>query len=160
MNVNNIYLLDHQQISAGNVYRNLNSSPSVMQMKSGLHNDSNSDKVIFKVESDHLTPANNFKMNSINTHNLTSNNNHLNTYGIQTNGLKVAKNNELMRAKETSKEDAHVKTEDTDMSVPNSLNIYVNNVVCSYSTQCHLNLRRIAMDGMHVEYKKENGVGF
>ena len=35
----------------------------------------------------------------------------------------------------------------------------VNNVVCSYSTKCHLNLRKIAKEGMHVEYKKENGVG-
>lgn len=41
---------------------------------------------------------------------------------------------------------------------PSALNIYVNNVVCSYSTRCHLNLRRIAMEGMHVEYKKENGM--
>ena len=46
----------------------------------------------------------------------------------------------------------------TDGSSTNALNIYVNNVVCSYSTRCHLNLRRIAMEGMHVEYKKENGV--
>jgi transcription initiation factor TFIID TATA-box-binding protein len=38
------------------------------------------------------------------------------------------------------------------------LNLFINNVVCSYSTQCHLNLRRIAMEGMHVEYKKENNM--
>ncbi len=38
--------------------------------------------------------------------------------------------------------------------------VHVNNVVCSYSTRCHLNLRKIAMEGMHVEYKKENGVSF
>lgn len=39
-----------------------------------------------------------------------------------------------------------------------NLEIFVNNVVCSYSTRCHLNLRKIAMEGMHVEYKKENGM--
>lgn len=39
-----------------------------------------------------------------------------------------------------------------------SLDVYVNNVVCSYSTKCHLNLRKIATEGMHVEYKRENGV--
>jgi TATA-box binding protein (TBP) (component of TFIID and TFIIIB) len=36
----------------------------------------------------------------------------------------------------------------------------VNNVVCAYSTRCHLNLRKIAKEGMHVEYRKENGVIF
>lgn len=36
--------------------------------------------------------------------------------------------------------------------------IVVNNVVCSFSTRCHLNLRKIAMQGIHVEYKKENSI--
>lgn len=39
-----------------------------------------------------------------------------------------------------------------------TIDIFINNVVCSYSTKCHLNLRRIAMQGMHVEFKKECGV--
>lgn len=43
-------------------------------------------------------------------------------------------------------------------SITEPINLFVNNVVCSYSTRCHLNLRRIAMEGMHVEYKKENGM--
>jgi hypothetical protein len=38
------------------------------------------------------------------------------------------------------------------------IDVCVNNVVCSYSTKCHLNLRKIATSGMNVEYKKENGV--
>ena len=36
--------------------------------------------------------------------------------------------------------------------------IVVNNVVCSFSTRCHLNLRKIATQGIHVEYKKENSI--
>jgi transcription initiation factor TFIID TATA-box-binding protein len=40
----------------------------------------------------------------------------------------------------------------------NELELTVNNVVCSYSTKCHLNLRRIAMEGLNVEYKKENNM--
>ncbi len=40
----------------------------------------------------------------------------------------------------------------------NKIEIFVNNIVSSYSTRCHLNLRRIAMEGMHVEFKKENNV--
>lgn len=39
-----------------------------------------------------------------------------------------------------------------------TVDIFINNVVCTYSTKCHLNLRRIALQGMHVEFKKECGV--
>ncbi|CAF0840789.1 unnamed protein product [Brachionus calyciflorus] len=39
-----------------------------------------------------------------------------------------------------------------------NLDIFISNVVCSYSTRCHLNLKRIAMHGMHVEYKRENNM--
>lgn len=46
----------------------------------------------------------------------------------------------------------------TIKAINDSINVNVNNVVCSYSTRCHLNLRRIATEGMNVEYKKENGV--
>lgn len=38
------------------------------------------------------------------------------------------------------------------------LTMSVTNVVCSFSTRCHLNLRKIALHGMHVEYKKENNM--
>jgi hypothetical protein len=38
------------------------------------------------------------------------------------------------------------------------IDLFINNVVCTYSTKCHLNLRRIATQGMHVEFKKECGV--
>jgi transcription initiation factor TFIID TATA-box-binding protein len=40
----------------------------------------------------------------------------------------------------------------------NRVDISINNVVCSYTTKCYLNLRRIAMEGMHVEFKKENNM--
>ena len=38
------------------------------------------------------------------------------------------------------------------------LDITINNVVCSFSVRCHLNLRDIALRGLNVEYKKENGM--
>ncbi len=38
------------------------------------------------------------------------------------------------------------------------IDIVINNVVCTFATKCHLNLKRIAMDGVHVIYKRENGV--
>ena len=40
------------------------------------------------------------------------------------------------------------------------IDIIINNVVCSFGVRCHLNLKRIAMEGAHVEYKRENGVCF
>lgn len=38
------------------------------------------------------------------------------------------------------------------------IDIVINNVVCSFSVRCHLNLRDIALNGMNVEYRKENGM--
>ena len=38
------------------------------------------------------------------------------------------------------------------------INIDINNVVCSFATRCHLNLKKIAMEGVNVIYKRENGV--
>lgn len=38
------------------------------------------------------------------------------------------------------------------------IDIVINNVVCSFSVSCHLNLREIALNGTNVEYRKENGM--
>eukprot|EP00096_Caligus_rogercresseyi_P009045 TRINITY_DN3000_c0_g1_i4.p1 TRINITY_DN3000_c0_g1~~TRINITY_DN3000_c0_g1_i4.p1 ORF type:complete len:301 (-),score=35.52 TRINITY_DN3000_c0_g1_i4:1415-2317(-) len=38
------------------------------------------------------------------------------------------------------------------------VDIVINNVVCSFSVRCHLNLRDIALRGVNVEYRKENGM--
>ena len=38
------------------------------------------------------------------------------------------------------------------------VDIVINNVVCSFNVRCHLNLRDIALRGLNVEYRKENGV--
>lgn len=38
------------------------------------------------------------------------------------------------------------------------IDIVINNVVCSFSVRCHLNLRQIALNGCNVEYKREYGV--
>jgi hypothetical protein len=38
------------------------------------------------------------------------------------------------------------------------VDIVINNVVCSFSVRCHLNLRQIALTGCNVEYRRENGV--
>lgn len=60
-----------------------------------------------------------------------------------------------------------VKEEVTDMTNNKpmeedqpEIDITINNVVCSFSVRCHLNLKQIATQGANVEYKKENGVRF
>lgn len=38
------------------------------------------------------------------------------------------------------------------------IDIIINNVVSTFNTRCYLNLKKIAMEGVHVEYKREHGV--
>lgn len=38
------------------------------------------------------------------------------------------------------------------------VDINISNVVCHFNTKCHLNLRKVAMNGANVEYKREQGV--
>lgn len=39
-----------------------------------------------------------------------------------------------------------------------SIEIIINNVVCSFSVKSHLNLKQVAQNGFNVEYRRENGV--
>lgn len=54
-----------------------------------------------------------------------------------------------------------IKTEEVqDVKEENEpeVDIVINNVVCSFSVRCHLNLKEIAMNGSNVEYRRENGM--
>ncbi|XP_030025111.2 TATA box-binding protein-like 1 [Manduca sexta] len=46
---------------------------------------------------------------------------------------------------------------DDDEETP-EIDIMINNVVCSFSVKCHLNLRQIALNGVNVEFRRENGM--
>lgn len=50
------------------------------------------------------------------------------------------------------------QTEVAECEAEPEIDIVINNVVCSFSVRCHLNLRQIALNGMNVEYRKENGM--
>lgn len=50
-----------------------------------------------------------------------------------------------------------VEAENTGEESP-VIDIIINNVVCTFSTRCYLNLRAIALKGTNVEYKRENGM--
>ena len=60
--------------------------------------------------------------------------------------------------------DSIVKNGENDKSIDENgqdkpeLDIVINNVVSSFNVRCHLNLRDIALRGLNVEYRKENGV--
>ena len=45
-----------------------------------------------------------------------------------------------------------IKGEEEDMETP-EVDIVINNVVCSFSVRCHLNLKEIALNGSNVEYR-------
>ncbi|KAB0797349.1 hypothetical protein PPYR_08343 [Photinus pyralis] len=49
-------------------------------------------------------------------------------------------------------------TEQIESEAEPEIDIVINNVVCSFSVRCHLNLREIALTGMNVEYRRENGM--
>ncbi|KAK9871953.1 hypothetical protein WA026_015201 [Henosepilachna vigintioctopunctata] len=55
------------------------------------------------------------------------------------------------------KEDLEMLTDSIQSEGP-EIDITINNVVCSFSVRCHLNLREIALNGTNVEYRKENGM--
>lgn len=55
----------------------------------------------------------------------------------------------LLQAKEEVKEESPESPE---------VDIVINNVVCSFSVRCHLNLKEIALNGSNVEYRRENGM--
>lgn len=48
--------------------------------------------------------------------------------------------------------------EQSTLSDTKTMDVTINNVVCSFSTKCHLNLKRIAMEGSNVEYHRQHGV--
>lgn len=53
--------------------------------------------------------------------------------------------------------DPHATPDQEDEDTP-EIDIMINNVVCSFSVKCHLNLRQIALKGVNVEFRRENGM--
>lgn len=49
-------------------------------------------------------------------------------------------------------------TNDDENEPEPEIDIVINNVVCSFSVRCHLNLREIALNGKNVEFRRENGM--
>ena len=92
---------------------------------------------------------------------------------IQKNGMKTLTNgvvnhieNQLGDAEVCSMKQEEVELYHEERYAPaqeqpeaeNEIDIFINNVVCSFSVRCHLNLREIALNGCNVVYKREQGV--
>lgn len=58
---------------------------------------------------------------------------------------------------EQSTNDNNENNDDENEPEP-EIDIVINNVVCSFSVRCHLNLREIALNGRNVEFRRENGM--
>ncbi|XP_038056621.1 TATA box-binding protein-like 1 [Patiria miniata] len=52
---------------------------------------------------------------------------------------------------------SHHDEEENGTDATPSIDIFINNVVCTFSVRCHLNLKKIGMEGINVEYRKEYG---
>jgi len=79
------------------------------------------------------------------------------------NSVQTAKNSDQATA--MSSKQADFKQEISDQNNfeepeenQKEVDIVINNVVCSFNVRCHLNLREIALRGLNVEYRKENGM--
>lgn len=81
--------------------------------------------------------------------------NHLN--GISLNSLTQAKN-EINQTSDQNSNPADGEEEENSDENQKEVDIVINNVVCSFNVRCHLNLRDIALRGINVEYRKENGM--
>ena len=49
-------------------------------------------------------------------------------------------------------------TEEEEEEETPEVDINISNVVCHFSTRCHLNLRQIATRGINVEHRRDQGV--
>jgi TATA-box binding protein (TBP) (component of TFIID and TFIIIB) len=47
-----------------------------------------------------------------------------------------------------------------DNSDDPEIELFVNNVVCSFALGCKLNLRKIAMEAANVIYRRDHAVGY
>lgn len=64
----------------------------------------------------------------------------------------------IQRAESDSQAGQVNETNEEENEPEPEIDIVINNVVCSFSVRCHLNLREIALNGKNVEFRRENGM--
>ena len=76
---------------------------------------------------------------------------------VMSNGVQQQQQ-QLQQQQQQQQQQQEEEQEEEREESPPEIDITINNVVCSFSVRCHLNLRDIALRGINVEYRKENGV--
>lgn len=76
---------------------------------------------------------------------------------VQENGIQNLNGNNTQLLHHSNLETLNTEEKNGQSSEP-EIDIVINNVVCSFSVRCHLNLRQIALNGINVEYRRENGM--
>jgi len=84
---------------------------------------------------------------------------HSNHFNNGLNSVQTTKNSETMSSQGNNAGFKQELPEETNVEEDQKeVDIVINNVVCSFNVRCHLNLRQIALNGLNVEYRKENGM--
>lgn len=83
--------------------------------------------------------------------------NHYLHQDLHANAQTLVNNSTLINKCDENNANEQIGVESSNEDTP-VLDIVINNVVCSFSVRCHLNLRQIALRGANVEYRRENGV--
>ena len=83
-------------------------------------------------------------------------NNHFNARIQDLNSVSGSKKNSETISSSSNEEASN--SGETPEENQKEIDIVINNVVCSFNVRCHLNLRDIALRGLNVEYRKENGM--
>ena len=80
-----------------------------------------------------------------------------NSVAVETANTSVTLHQQTAIGEPTADNNVGVTEETHEEEVP-EVDISVNNVVSSFGVRCHLNLRRVALEGANVVYKRENNV--
>ena len=84
---------------------------------------------------------------------------HSNHFNSGLNSVQTTKNSDPMSSQGNNANFKQELPEETNVEEDQKeVDIVINNVVCSFNVRCHLNLRQIALNGLNVEYRKENGM--
>lgn len=143
----NFYNSIHSNSDSGNIFRQ--PSTSTINLQQHPHHIShNSDlstltsSVPFMSQSDH----------SDHSDNATTSCSDINGDDIKTE-VKIEED-----VNESSEQNLIQQMDEDEQEPEPEIDIVINNVVCSFSVRCHLNLREIALNGINVEFRRENGM--
>lgn len=160
---------------------------SAMQYSNQMNHSNQMNQILAAQHATPTTTAagqiNTTQLNGVMNYNGTSQlNNHHNISHLQQNGL--VKSEESMVAAQLQQppllqptlegggggeensltQEAHANAEEVPEEAEEAeddepvIDIVINNVVCSFSVSCHLDLRNIALNGNNVEFRRENGM--